>query len=117
MLDLVSYLDRPRNIYRLIENTLLTSLQNCLQATSANVTSVCQSIIANQAKNAFEYYGSNGPGSDFFAQQNTLALRVYGTTAERSTSPRFRWTLSISTSCRHLQGWDSTFRLRVRQRS
>ena len=86
VLDLVSYLDRLRNIYRADRNTLLTSLQNCLQATSANVTSVCQPIIANQAQNAFEYYGSNGPGSDFFAQQNTLALQY---TAQQQIGPSF----------------------------
>jgi len=75
LLDLVSYLDRLEDIYRADRNTLLTSLQHCLGATSTNVTSVCQSIIANQATNAFEYYGANGPGDNFFAQQNTLALQ------------------------------------------
>jgi hypothetical protein len=78
LLDLVSYLDRLENIYTADRNTLLTSLQRCLGATSANVTSVCQSIIANQATNAFEYYGANGSGNSFFAQQNTLALQYTG---------------------------------------
>ena len=78
LLDLVSYLNRLENIYKADRNTLLTSLQNCLSATSANVTSVCQPIINNQATNAFEYYGANGPGNDFFAQQNTLALQYTG---------------------------------------
>jgi hypothetical protein len=75
LLDLVGYLDRLEDIYTADRNTLIASLQRCLGATSANVTSVCQSIITNQATNAFQYYGANGPGNSFFAQQNTLALQ------------------------------------------
>ena len=77
-LDIVSYLDRLGNIYNPDRRTLRQNLANCLQATSTNVQSVCQSIIDNQASNAFEYYGVNGPGSNFFAQQNTLALQYTG---------------------------------------
>ena len=44
-------------------------------ATSDNVLLVCKSIIDNKPNNAFEYYRSDGPGNDFFAQQNTLALQ------------------------------------------
>jgi hypothetical protein len=73
LLDLVSYLDRLENIYRVGRSTLFRNLANCLAATSANVTSVCQPILAHQATNAFEYYGAN-----FFAQQNRLALQYTG---------------------------------------
>jgi hypothetical protein len=75
VLDLVSYLDRLEETYRADRNTLLISLENCLMATSANVTSACQPIINNQATNAFDYYGMAG---NFFAQQNTLALQYTG---------------------------------------
>jgi hypothetical protein len=92
VLDLLDYLDPLRNTYRADRNTLLTNLQNCLQATSANVTSVCQSIIANQAQNAFEYYASNGPGSNFLAQQNTLALQY---TAQLQFDPSFTVPLDV----------------------
>ena len=92
LLDLVSYLNRLQNIYKADRNTLLTSLQRCLSATSANVTSVCQSIIDNQATNAYEYYGANGPGNDFFAQQNTLARRY---TALHQTVPGRPITLDV----------------------
>jgi hypothetical protein len=78
LLDLVGYLDRLSNIYGPDRRTLRQNLANCLQATSTNVQSVCQPIINNQATNAYEYYGGNGPGSDFFAQQNTLALQYTG---------------------------------------
>ena len=103
LLDLVSYLNRLQNTYKADRNTLLTSLQSCLSATSANVMSVCQSIIDNQATDAYEYYAANGPGNDFFAQQNTLALQ-YTTLHQSGPAARFRWTFSTSTSCRHLQG-------------
>ena len=95
LLDLVSYLNRLQNIYKADRNTLLTSLQRCLSATSANVTSVCQSIIDNQATNAYEYYGANGPGNDFFAQQNTLALQAYCTTPDRARPPDYAGRLYI----------------------
>ena len=113
LLDLVDYLNRLENTYTRDRNRLLTSLQNCLAATSVNVTQVCQPIIANQATNAFEYYGAGGPGNNFFAQQNTLALQYTWS----SPVQLFRWTLSTSTSCRHLQRRGRPFRLRVRQRS
>jgi hypothetical protein len=71
----VSYLDPLEDRYGSDRNMLFTSLASCLAATSANVTSVCQPIIGNQATNAFEYYGAAGPGNNFFAQQNTLALQ------------------------------------------
>ncbi len=75
LLDLVSYLDRLENSYGSDRSTLLTNLASCLAATSANVTSVCQPIIDNPVTNAFAYYGAAGPGNNFFAQQNTLALQ------------------------------------------
>jgi hypothetical protein len=75
VLDIVSYLNRLDDIYTADRNTLIKNLGNCLKATSDNVTTICQPIIANQATNAFEYYAADGPGSDFFAQQNTLALQ------------------------------------------
>jgi hypothetical protein len=86
-LDLVSYLDRLENIYRADRNTLTASLQHCLQATSTNVQTVCQPIINNQATNAFEYYAANGPGNNFFAQQNTLALQYTGVHTLQEASP------------------------------
>jgi hypothetical protein len=78
LLDLVDQLNRLEDTYTADRNRLLSSLQNCLAATSANVTMVCQPIIANQATNAFEYYGTGGLGNNFFAQQNTLALQYTG---------------------------------------
>jgi hypothetical protein len=78
LLDIVGYLDRLSNIYNPDRRTLRTNLANCLKATSTNVQSVCEPIINNQATNAYEYYGGNGAGSDFFAQQNTLALQYTG---------------------------------------
>jgi hypothetical protein len=83
----VSYLDRLENIYRRDRNTLFTELGHCLAATSANVTSVCAPIIDNQATNAFEYYRTDGPRDNFFAQQNTLALQY--TAGETIVVPDF----------------------------
>ena len=77
-LDIRSYLSRLHNIYNADRITLRTNLGNCLSASSANVESVCQPIIHNQAANAFEYYAPSGAGQDFFAQQNTLALQYTG---------------------------------------
>jgi hypothetical protein len=75
VLDIVSYLNILDDTYSADRKTLLSSLRQCLVATSDNVTSACGSIIDNKVKNAFEYYGPDGPGMDFFAQQNTLALQ------------------------------------------
>ena len=86
VLDIVSYLNRLDDIYTADRNTLIKNLGNCLKATSDNVTTICQPIIANQATNAFEYYAADGPGSDFFAQQNTLALQ-YTAVSQVQTGP------------------------------
>jgi hypothetical protein len=48
-LDLLSYLDPLENIYAADRSTLLSNLESCLAATSANVTTVCGPIIDNQA--------------------------------------------------------------------
>ena len=85
VLDLVAYLNDLHNIYRGDRSHAARDLQKCLQATSTNVTAVCHSIITNQATNAFDYYAADGPGNNFFAQQNTLALQYTGLT--RSPGP------------------------------
>ena len=80
----MSYLDRLDNIYTADRKTLLNNLKTLPGGDQRQRPSVCQSIIDNQANNAFEYYGANGPGNDFFAQQNTLALQY--TALTRSTA-------------------------------
>jgi hypothetical protein len=118
VLDLGSYLDRLQQTYTFDRKTLVQDLKTCLEASSDTVESDCQPIIENKAKNVFEYYDVGGPGNDFFAQQNTLALQY--TAVEEfldSQAPLVRWTLSTSTSCRHFQPSSASLRLGVRQRS
>jgi hypothetical protein len=75
LIDLVSYLDKLENVYKSDRTTLLTNLETCLAATSANVKTACGPIINNTITNAYEWYASNGEHPNFFAQQNTLALQ------------------------------------------
>ena len=87
ILDIVSYLNILDDTYTDGRRKLLKDLGNCLAATSDNVTSVCKSIIENKVKNAFEYYGPDGPSNDFFAQQNTLALQYTSLTQAQGGPP------------------------------
>jgi hypothetical protein len=80
VLDLkASYLDRLQQIYSSDRKTVLKNLKTCLEASSDTVESDCQPIIANQAKNVYDYYDKSAPTADFFAQQNTLALQYTAT--------------------------------------
>lgn len=64
-----------RALYAAARATLLDNLENCLEATKDNVTEICAPIINNQIANAFEYFAAGGPGNNFLAQQNTIALQ------------------------------------------
>jgi hypothetical protein len=103
-LDLLGYLDPLQNIYTADRDTLLTNLESCLAATSANVTTVCGPIIDNQATDPFEYYAATPAScaaSDdcFFAQQNTLALQYTGVvlpwTGQGAPAPMFPIPLDV----------------------
>ncbi len=67
-----------RALYAAARATLLNDLEHCLEATKENVTEVCAPIINNQSANAFEYFAAGGPGNNFLAQQNTIALQYTG---------------------------------------
>jgi hypothetical protein len=78
LLDLVSYLASLENTYKTDRKALLTNLQNCLAASTSDVTSVCADIENTESETAFEWYAEGGGNPNFLAQQNTLALQYTG---------------------------------------